>query len=147
MKLEKYEFHTPSIQFLGYCMVSKWIRERSITTWPTPTSIKGLQRCLGFANFYRRFIGGYSSLTSPLTSLLRGCPKSLTCKPSAESAFNQLKHAFTTAPVLAHPDPEKPFVVEVDASSVGVGAILSQQQGNLVAGESFLVSYSPTRRR
>ncbi|KAK3551952.1 hypothetical protein QTP70_031641 [Hemibagrus guttatus] len=51
--------------------------------------------------------------------------------PAAEEAFNTLKRAFTTAPLLIHPDPDKPFVVEVDASTTGVGVVLSQQQGNL----------------
>ncbi len=49
--------------------------------------------------------------------------------PVAEEAFNQLKHRFTTAPILHHPDPDLPFVVEVDASNIGIGAILSQRQG------------------
>ncbi|KAK3514007.1 hypothetical protein QTP70_001289 [Hemibagrus guttatus] len=75
------------------------------------------------------FIRGYSSVTSPLTNLLRNKPKSLTWTPTALQAFDTLKQAFTTAPLLVHPDPERPFVVEVDASTTGVGAVLSQQQG------------------
>lgn len=50
--------------------------------------------------------------------------------PEAEQAFKDLKERFTTAPILRHPDPERPFIVEVDASSTGIGAILSQRQGN-----------------
>ncbi|KAK3524756.1 hypothetical protein QTP86_002500 [Hemibagrus guttatus] len=57
-------------------------------------------------------------------------PKSLAWSPAAEEAFNLLKRAFTTAPLLVHPDPNKPFIVEVDASTTGVGAVLFQQQGN-----------------
>ncbi|KAK3510723.1 hypothetical protein QTP70_015981 [Hemibagrus guttatus] len=57
-------------------------------------------------------------------------PKSLAWSPAAGKAFNLLKRAFTTAPLLVHPDPDKPFIVEVDASTTGVGAVLSQQQGN-----------------
>ncbi|KAK3542360.1 hypothetical protein QTP86_025865 [Hemibagrus guttatus] len=72
----------------------------------------------------------HSSITSPLTSLLRNKPKSLTWNPAATQAFTKLKTAFTTAPLLAHPNPELPFIVEVDASTTGVGAVLSQQQGN-----------------
>lgn len=48
---------------------------------------------------------------------------------AAVTAFNTLKQAFTTAPILKHPDPDKPFVVEVDVSDAGVGAILSQHFG------------------
>ncbi|XP_048030328.1 uncharacterized protein LOC125257720 [Megalobrama amblycephala] len=101
----------------------------SITNWPEPTTIKELQRFLGFANFYRQFIKDYSSITHQLTSLLRNKPKSLSWSPAATNAFNRLKEAFTTAPLLVHPDPELPFIVEVDTSTTGVGAVLSQQQG------------------
>ncbi|KAK3515199.1 hypothetical protein QTP70_010600 [Hemibagrus guttatus] len=84
----------------------------AIRDWPLPTIIKELQQFLGFANFYRRFIRGYSSLTSPLTNLLRNKPKSLTWNPAATQAFDTLKTAFTTAPLLAHPEPNLPFIVE-----------------------------------
>ncbi|KAL0180330.1 hypothetical protein M9458_025772 [Cirrhinus mrigala] len=88
--------------------------------------VKELQRFLGFPNFCRRFIKDYSSITAPLTSLLRGKPKHLAWNPVAHEAFQRLKNIFSTAPLLHHPDPEHPFIAEVDASTVGVGAVLSQ---------------------
>lgn len=54
----------------------------------------------------------------------------LTWSTAAIQAFQQLKECFVTAPILHHPDPYLPFVVEVDASNSGLGAILSQRQGN-----------------
>ncbi|KAL0162348.1 hypothetical protein M9458_041744, partial [Cirrhinus mrigala] len=95
-----------------------------------PNTIKEIQRFLGFTNFYRRFIKNYSSVTAPLTSLLRGQPRHLCWNTSAYEAFNQLKKIFSTATLLRHPDPERPFVVEVDASTIGVGAVLSQAAGD-----------------
>ncbi|KAK3573722.1 hypothetical protein QTP86_032073 [Hemibagrus guttatus] len=93
-------------------------------------SNRKLSVILGFANFYRRFIRNYSSVAGPLTSLLRGKPKNPgTWTDPARSAFQQLKNCFTTAPILRHPDPDLPFVVEVDASSSGLGAVLSQRHG------------------
>ncbi|KAK3513069.1 hypothetical protein QTP70_000954 [Hemibagrus guttatus] len=135
LKAEKCSFHQHSVQFLGYNIDSSGIRMdkgkvAAIKDWPMPTTVKELQRFLGFANFYRRFIQNYSSISNPLTSLLRNKPKSLSWATSAKEAFNTLKEAFTTAPLLVHPDPDKPFIVEVDASTTGVGAVLSQQQGN-----------------
>ncbi len=101
----------------------------AIKTWPIPTTIKELQRFLGFSNFYRRFIQNYSSVTSPLTNLLKNRPKSLSWTPKADKAMKTLQQAFKSAPLLIHPNSEKPFVVEVDASTSGVGVVLSQQQG------------------
>ncbi|KAK3539000.1 hypothetical protein QTP86_023601 [Hemibagrus guttatus] len=101
----------------------------AVTKWPSPTTVWELQRFLGFANFYRRFIRNYSSVAGPLTSLLRGKPKRLAWTDQARMAFQQLKDCFTTAPILRHPDPDLPFVVEVDASSSGLGAVLSQRHG------------------
>ncbi|KAK3520320.1 hypothetical protein QTP70_021356 [Hemibagrus guttatus] len=91
--------------------------------------VRELQLFLGFANFYRRFIRNYSSVAGPLTSLLRGKPKKLIWMDQARAAFQQLKSCFTIAPILRHPDPNRPFVVEVDASSSGLGAVLSQRHG------------------
>lgn len=66
---------------------------------------------------------------SPFTSLLRKKPKSLSWTPAATEAFYQLKHAFTTALALIHPNPDLSFIVEADASTTSVGAVLSQRQG------------------
>ncbi|KAK3520772.1 hypothetical protein QTP70_032340 [Hemibagrus guttatus] len=132
---EKCLFHQPLVQFLGYVIDRSGVRmdEKKVAAvrdWPTPTSVKELQQFLGFANFYRWFIKDYSSITSPLTNLLRNKPKALTWTPATTQAFDTLKKSFTIAPLLVHPDPELPFVVEVNASTTGVGAVLSQQQGN-----------------
>ncbi|KAL0148034.1 hypothetical protein M9458_056649, partial [Cirrhinus mrigala] len=133
LKLEKCEFHRPSVQFLGYITVEGVQMDQgkvsAIQEWPQPLTIKELQHFLGFFNFYRCFIKDYSSITAPLTSLLRGKPKALIWNPSAYEAFQQLKKIFSTAPLLHHPAPELPFTVEVDASTTGVGAVLSQAVG------------------
>ncbi|KAK3548052.1 hypothetical protein QTP70_004285 [Hemibagrus guttatus] len=134
MKLEKCEFHRRTVTFLGY-VISQWgvemdmVKVRAVTDWPAPTTVRELQRFLGFANFYRRFIRNYSSVAGPLTSLLRGKPKRLAWTDQARAAFQQLKESFTSAPILRHPNPDLPFVVEVDASSCGLRAVLSQRHG------------------
>ncbi|KAK3575039.1 hypothetical protein QTP86_019784 [Hemibagrus guttatus] len=134
VKLEKCEFHRSMVTFLGYVISHQgvemdMVKVRVVTEWPAPSTVRELQRFLGFANFYRRFIRNYSSVAGPLTSLLRGKPKKLSWTDQAQTAFLQLKEHFTTAPILRYPDPELPFVVEVDASCSGLGAVLSQRHG------------------
>lgn len=102
----------------------------AVRNWPVPKNIKELQHFLGFANFYRCFIQDFSTTVTPLTDLLKNKPKSLFWSPLATSAFNQLKEKFSSALLLRDPDPSQPFVVEVDASSIGAGAVLSQRQEN-----------------
>ncbi|KAK3565211.1 hypothetical protein QTP86_001027 [Hemibagrus guttatus] len=136
LKLEKCEFHQSTTQFLGYIISPEGIqmdcaKVEAIKSWPQPGTVKDLQRFLGFANFYRRFISGYSDLTAPLTSLLRALqgPLASKNKTAQNLTFRMLKAAFCTAPTLVHADPTWPFVVEVDASALGVGAVLSQRRG------------------
>ncbi|XP_057708757.1 uncharacterized protein tanc1b isoform X4 [Corythoichthys intestinalis] len=131
VKAEKCEFHQGSIQFLGFIVEKGQLRPdpakiKAVAEWPTPTSRKQLQRFLGFANFYRRFIQNYSMRAEPLTRLTSN-KRPFVWSPVAEAAFVSLKRSFTSSPVLVHADPDLPFVVEVDASSSGVGAILSQR--------------------
>ncbi|KAL0192189.1 hypothetical protein M9458_010485, partial [Cirrhinus mrigala] len=80
-----------------------------------------------FTNFYICFISNFSSVVHPLTSLLKDQPKSLSWSHAASKAFEELKKTFTTALLLAHPNPAKLFMVEVVASSTGVGVVLPQQ--------------------
>ncbi|KAK3542589.1 hypothetical protein QTP86_031286, partial [Hemibagrus guttatus] len=129
MKAEKCEFHVQRTSFLGYNVQEYNSKITAVTEWPRPTTVKELQRFLGFANFYRRFIHNYSITAAPLTSLLKGQPSRLKWTENATQAFTNLKNSFTTAPILKHPDPNLPFVVEVDASDSGIGAVLSQRHG------------------
>ena len=84
-----------------------------------------MQSFLGFANFYKKFILHYSSLTTPLTSLTRKGVR-FTWSPAADAAFKQLQQSFTSAPVLQHFQPELPLTIEADASDFALGCILSQ---------------------
>ena len=97
----------------------------AITDWPTPKSVKEVQSFLGFANFYRKFILHYSSLTTPLATLTRKAVK-FTWSAQENAAFRQLQTAFTSAPILQHFQPELPLTIEADASDYALGCILSQ---------------------
>ncbi|KAL0194547.1 hypothetical protein M9458_008119 [Cirrhinus mrigala] len=134
-KLSKCEFHLSTVSFLGYIISAEGVtmddnKVSAVLQMPRPQTLKELQRFLGFANFYRRFIRGFSQVAAPLTSLTRKGTTKLVWAPASEQAFQELKTRFTSAPILRHPDPSKQFIVEVDASNTGLGAILSQRHGN-----------------
>lgn len=101
---------------------------KAVVEWPVPTLRKLLQRFLGFANFYRRFIRNYSQKAAPLTRLTSS-KLLFIWSQEADAAFSKLKELFMSAPVLIHPDLSKQFIVEVDASDLRVGTVLSQCSG------------------
>ena len=97
----------------------------AIREWPAPKSVHDLQVFLGFANFYRRFVQAYARLVHALTNLLR---KNIPFLWNAltQDAFDALKDAFTTAPILRHFDPDKEVIMHTDASGFAISGIVSQ---------------------
>lgn len=131
VKAEKCEFHVPQIFFLGYIMSQGFVQMDSqkvgaVVNWPRLSTVKQVQPFLGFAHFYRRFVRDFSAFAAPLTTLTKGSAGHVCWTLAVERAFQDLKCRFSSAPILVHADPSLPFVVEVDASDVGVGAVLSQ---------------------
>jgi len=100
-----------------------------IQDWLEPWKVKDIQSFLGFANFYHRFIFGYSEITIPLTRLTpQGYPWHFT--DECHSAFEALKKAFTTAPVFTHLIPDTQITVETNASDYALTAVLSIMASN-----------------
>ena len=130
VKPQKCQFHATKVSFLGFMISSDGIhmdpaKVEAVLEWERPKSAHDIQVFLGFANFYRRFIKGYSKITAPLTNLTRKEVK-FKWSPEAEDAFSSLKQAFCTAPILSHFDFTKPAIIEVDASDFAYGGVLSQ---------------------
>ena len=130
LKTSKCEFHTTETEYLGYVISPQGLRMdegkiRTIKEWKEPTNIKGIQSFLGFANFYRRFIKDYSKITTPLSSLTRK-GKQWEWGEQQQEAFETLKTAMTTEPILQNFDPERPVTIETDTSDYAIGAICSQ---------------------
>ncbi|XP_018117756.1 uncharacterized mitochondrial protein AtMg00860-like [Xenopus laevis] len=127
-KLEKCVFEVPKIPFLGYIIFCEGFemdpsKVMAIQDWPLPTNTKAIQRFVGFANYYRRF----SSHIAPVLALIRKGGKPNAWPPHTLETFQSLKDSFVSAYVLQHPDLLQPFFIEVDASDIGAGAILSER--------------------
>jgi hypothetical protein len=126
----KCEFHITETRFLGFVVSCDGLamdqrKVSSVLEWKEPRNVTEVQSFLGLANYYRRFIQGYSKIATPLTELTKK-ENDFKWDIEEQKAFDRLKKAFTEAPVLITFDPEKPITVETDASDYAVGAVLSQ---------------------
>jgi len=130
---EKCVWKATEVEFLGYVIGRNGIRMSEdkvqvILEWKTPRSLTEVQLFLGFANFYRQFILKYSRIAKTLMELTKKeNSREWLWNQETEAAFRELKHRFTTAPILAHFDPKKPVLIETDASDFALGAVLSQR--------------------
>ena len=147
VKPKKSHFFQTSVTFLGHILSAGGIspnpeKVTKIKDWPTPKTPKEVHSFIGLASYYRRFIPNFAKWAGPLHALIVPASfKQKLCKGemkksdlpefqwtlACQEGFNQLKKALTEAPVLAYPDYSKPFILEMDASLKGLGAVLSQK--------------------
>jgi len=100
-----------------------------IRDWPSLTTLTELHSFLGLANFYYRFVSGFSHITWPLSQVTKGGAKEkFFWSESQQKAFTKLKECLCTTPVLPLPDLQQPFEVETDASDYAIGAVLTQHE-------------------
>src|SRR6187551_3494369 len=129
-KAEKCFFEKDQIEYLGMIISKGHVamdpkKLAGVQEWPVPTKVKHVQAFLGFANFYRRFIKDFAKIAKPLTNLTKKDQKWV-WEEEQQTAFEALKKAFTSAPILRIPDDVNPFRLSTDASDFAVGAVLSQ---------------------
>jgi hypothetical protein len=131
LDVKKCEFDQTEVKYLGMIISTEGVRMDpqkvdAIVNWEAPINVKDVQAFLGFSNFYRRFIQGFSRIVRPLVSLTKKDTK-FHWTSSCQEAFDTLKSLFVSAPILRHFDPSKEVVVECDASDFVSSGILSQE--------------------
>ena len=129
-KKSKCSFGQAQVEYLGHVITKKGAatdpyKIRAMIEWPRPKALQALRGFLRLTGYYRKYVQNYGTISRPLTDLLKN--EAFKWSVDVETAFEALKIAMTTTPVLALPDYTQEFVVETDASHGGIGAVLMQQ--------------------
>ena len=152
IKLKKSFFFQSKVLFLGHTLSKEGIspnpeKVQKVKDWPVPSNVKEVHSFLGLASYYRRFIPQFVKWANLLHDLIHPIAMKKTharirlppLEPNLppfewtqfhQESFDRLKLALTSAPVLAYPDYDKPFLLEMDASLKGLGAVLSQEDND-----------------
>lgn len=145
INIDKCSFCLPSLKYLGFLVDREGLRTdpdkvRAMLEYPVPKTATEVKRFMGMCSWYRRFVPNFATISAPINSLIKGRRKSqkITWTEEAEKSFRELKQALVSAPVLASPDFTKPFYVQCDASTVGVGGLLAQRIG----GKEVAIAYT-----
>ena len=132
MKPSKCKIGFGTVNFLGHTLNSNFIGPLQetivrILEMPRPRTKKQVRSLLGLINFYRRYIPDCATLISPLTDLTRRrAPNRVQWRDKQEAAFTNVKEVLSKEPILKLPDLDKEFILQTDASDVGIGACLLQ---------------------
>ena len=129
---KKCSFAQTQIDYLGRIVSAASVvadpsKVEAMLQWPTPRSLRELCEFLGLIGYYCRFVEGYGSIAAALTQQLK--KDAFQWSPEVDAAFLQLKSPMSKLPVLALPNFSKPFLLETDASGIGLGAVLTQGDG------------------
>ena len=140
LQLTKCEF-IKKITYLGHCVSKEGVQTNSqkikvIVEWPTLKNVTEDRSFLGFANYYRRFVKGYTKVAHPLNDLIsgynaKGKMKVTLWTEEGNQAFQQLKQFCSSTLVLAFADSNHASKMLINASTIGLGAVLYQEQGGL----------------
>ena len=143
LKASKCEFAMEEIVYLGHVLSKNGVRPNAakveiIKNYPQPKNVKQLRQFLGLSQYYRRFQKKFSKISRPLYDLTKKDAEWI-WSDECEKSFQTLKTNLITAPILAYPNPNNPYVITSDASRTGLGYILSQKDEN---GMERVISYS-----
>jgi hypothetical protein len=143
IKLKKCFFCSLNIGFLGHVVGRDGIRPdpakiEKVQNFPIPTNISQLRSALGLFSYYRKFVKDFSKIARPLFELLKK-EQFFQWNERRQNAFDRIKLALITAPILVYPEFDKLFIIYTDALKIGLGAVLSQQTAD---GKEHVVAYA-----
>jgi len=158
LKPSKCSLLQKQVSFSGHVVSGEGIRTdpekvRVVADWPIPVNLREVRSFVGLCSYYRRFVKDFARISSPLHAMTKK-NASFQWSEDCQEAFEELKCALTSAPVLAMPDDASTFILDTDASHSAIGAVLSQNQQRVervVAYNSRKMSkaecnYSATRK-
>lgn len=130
----KCHFAVKQLKFLGHVISRHGVevdpeKTKAVNEFPVPRKQKHVRSFLGMANYYRKFIHNYAKIATPLNALLRHDVR-FQWTSECQTAFETLKSALISAPILSYPDPQKSFILTCDASDKAIGYYLSQQSSD-----------------
>ncbi|PIK35807.1 Retrovirus-related Pol polyprotein from transposon [Apostichopus japonicus] len=103
------------------------VKVKAVKDWPTPMTVTQLRSFLGLCTYYRKFVKGFADIAKPLHKLTEKETK-FAWSEECEGAFQKLKTALITVPILAYPTDDGTYIIDIDASNFGLGCVLSQCQ-------------------
>ena len=141
LKPSKCNLFQTKVHYLGHVVSAEGIQTdpakiEAIVDWPTPVTKTQVRSFLGLAQYYRRFVQGFSGIAAPLNKLAEKSARFEWTK-DCEEAFNTLKQALSSAPILGYPMAEGQYILDTDASNFAIGGVLSQVQD----GEERVIAY------
>ena len=136
------------VTFLGHVVNEKGVstdpkKTEAVASWPVPSKVKEVQSFIGLCGYYRKFVRGFAEIAKPLYKLLER-DATFNWSEECQAAFEKLKTALISAPVLSYPRQDGKFILDTDASNEAIGAVLSQEQEG---EERVILYYSRTLSR
>lgn len=142
VKPAKCNLLSPQVQYLGHIISARGVeadpaKVEAVRQWPVPKNQTEVKSFVGLASYYRRFVKGFAEIARPLHQLTEK-GRRFRWSDECQTAFEKLKSSLMSAPILAYPDPHKPFILDTDASDAGIGAVLSQEH----VGQEQVIAYA-----
>jgi len=145
LKPEKCTLFQRSVSFLGHVVSEKGIETdpakiRAVIEWPIPRSVREVRAFIGLAGYYRRFVENFATIAAPLHALM-GKGKTFKWDDAVQQAFERLKEALTSPPILTMPTDSGDYIFDTDASDTAIGAVISVRQD----GNERVIAYASRR--